>query len=100
MPRDNKDWMLSNVAVHPGDTVMVSKAGIVYVVGDVRQPGGFVMENAQMTVLQTIPMPQSPNPTASLQKPKLIRKPPSGTQKTPVALNRILPAKVSDFNLE
>src|SRR5262245_58010227 len=36
----------SNVEVHPGDTVVVSKAGIVYVVGDVRQPSGFVMENA------------------------------------------------------
>src|SRR5437773_5787207 len=30
----------SNVKVTPGDTVLVSRAGIVYVVGDVRKPAG------------------------------------------------------------
>jgi polysaccharide export outer membrane protein len=100
LPRDNKDWGRSNVAVQPGDTVMVSKAGIVYVVGDVRQPGGFVMENSQMTVLQAIAMAQGANPTASLQKAKLIRKTPSGPQETAVPLNRILAAKATDFDLQ
>ncbi len=37
--------MENNVTVEPGDTILVSKAGVVYVVGDVHQPGGFVMEN-------------------------------------------------------
>src|SRR6266478_8143114 len=35
--------MENNVTVEPGDTILVSKAGVVYVVGDVRLPGGFVM---------------------------------------------------------
>jgi polysaccharide export outer membrane protein len=100
LPRNNQDWSRSNVAVQPGDTVMVSKAGIVYVVGDVHQPGGFVMENSQMTVLQAIAMAQGTNPTASLQKARLIRKTPSGPQETSVPLNRILAAKAADFNLQ
>ena len=56
----------SNVGVAPGDTIVVSKAGIVYVVGDVRQPSGVVMDNSGRTVLQAIAMAQGTNPTAAL----------------------------------
>ncbi len=101
MPIGVKDWSQSNVEVRPGDTVMVSKAGIVYVVGDVKLPGGFVMENANMTVLQAIALAQGTNPTASLGKAKLIRKSPSGAQQeTPIALDKIYSAKNSDINLQ
>jgi polysaccharide biosynthesis/export protein len=91
----------SNVAVQPGDTVVVSKAGIVYVVGDVRQPSGFVMENAHLTVLQAIAMAQGTNPTASLGHAKLIRKTAQGApQEIPIALNKIMAAKAPDLALE
>ncbi len=97
-----KDQMgQSNVAVHPGDTVVVSKAGIVYVVGDVRQPSGFVMENAHLTVLQAIAMAQGANPTASLGHAKLIRKTSGGApQEIPIELNKIMAAKAPDLALE
>ncbi len=101
MPIGIKDWSQSNVDVKPGDTVMVSKAGIVYVVGDVKLPGGFVMENAKMTVLQAIALAQGTNPTASLGKAKLIRKDGTGEQKeTPIALDKIYSAKKPDMPLE
>ncbi len=101
MPIGIQDWSHSNVEVKPGDTVMVSKAGIVYVVGDVKLPGGFVMENSKMTVLQAIALAQGTNPTASLGKAKLIRKSASGEQKeTPIALNKIYSAKNPDMPLE
>ncbi len=101
MPIGAKDWSQSNVDVKPGDTVMVSKAGIVYVVGDVKLPGGFVMENAKMTVLQAVALAQGTNPTASLGKAKLIRKTASGEQKeTPIALDKIYSAKIPDMTLE
>jgi polysaccharide export outer membrane protein len=100
MPSGAKDWGQSNVAVQPGDTVMVSKAGIVYVVGDVHLPGGFVMENSKMTVLQAVALAQGTNPTASLGKVKLIRKTASGQQETPIALNKIYSAQIPDVGLE
>jgi polysaccharide export outer membrane protein len=89
----------SNVDVFPGDTVVVSKAGIVYVVGDVRMPGGFVMENSQMTVLKAIAMAQGANDTAKLQKTVLIRKGNDGPQEIPVALPMIMAAKSPDIQL-
>ncbi len=52
---------------------MVSKAGVVYVTGDVKLPGGFVMENAHMTVLQAVAMAQGANSTAQLDKAEVIR---------------------------
>ncbi|HZR30027.1 MAG TPA: polysaccharide biosynthesis/export family protein [Terriglobales bacterium] len=91
----------SNVAVNPGDTVVVSKAGIVYVVGDVRQPSGFVMENSHLTVLQAIAMAQGANPTASLGHAKLIRKSSEGApQEIPIELNKIMKAKAPDLQLQ
>jgi polysaccharide export outer membrane protein len=100
MPIGVKDWSQSNVQVRPGDTVMISKAGIVYVTGDVKLPGGFVMENSTMTVLQAVALAQGTNPTASLGKAKLIRKTPSGQKETPVPLNKIYSAQTPDINLE
>src|SRR5256885_303777 len=35
----------SNPLVHPGDIVKVTRAGVVYVIGEVRKPGGFVLKS-------------------------------------------------------
>jgi polysaccharide biosynthesis/export protein len=90
----------SNADVFPGDTVVVSKAGIVYVVGDVRLPGGFVLENAHMSVLQAIAMAQGTNTTAKLDKTVLIRKGADGPQEIPVRLTQIMAAKLPDIKLQ
>ncbi len=94
----DKSSSQSNVYVYPGDTVVVSKAGIVYVVGDVRLPGGFVMENSQMTILHAYAMAQGANPTAALGKAQLIRK--SGSGNEVISLKKILAAKAPDMNLQ
>ena len=88
----------SNVAVYPGDTIVVSKAGVVYVVGDVRMPGGFVMENSHMTILQAYAMAQGANSTAALDRAELIRKAASDAQV--ISLKKILTAKAPDMNLQ
>jgi polysaccharide export outer membrane protein len=89
-----------NVDVLPGDTVVVSKAGLVYVVGDVKLPGGFVMENGKMTILQAVAMAQGANPTASLNKAKLIRTTATGQTETPLDLKNILASKAPDMPLQ
>jgi len=91
----------ANVKIFPGDTVVVSKAGIVYVVGDVHKPSGVVMENGtQMTVLQAIAMAEGTNPTAALNAARLIRKTPTGPQEMPLELKKILAAKSPDIHLQ
>jgi polysaccharide export outer membrane protein len=90
----------NNIPVFPGDTVVVSKAGIVYVVGDVRMPSGLVMENARLTVLQAIAMAQGTNTTAKLDKAVLIRKSSDGPEQIPIPLTRIMAAKAPDMALQ
>lgn len=90
----------SNVQISPGDTVVVSKAGIVYVVGDVHKPSGIVMQNAHLTALQAIAMAEGTTPTASLDHAKLIRKTPEGRKEIPLPLKQILAAKAQDLNLQ
>jgi polysaccharide export outer membrane protein len=87
----------SNVDIRPGDTIMVSHSGIVYVVGDVGKPGGFLIENNdRLTVLQAIALAQGTNKTAGLNQAKLIRKTDNGRQEMPVPLKKILSNKASD----
>lgn len=92
--------MESNVEVYPGDTVVVSRAGIVYVVGDVLRPGGFVMENGEkMTVLQAIAMAQGVNRTAAVGSAKLIRRSTGKPEEIKLELKGILSAKAPDVDL-
>jgi polysaccharide biosynthesis/export protein len=95
------DAMQNNVVVEPGDTILVSKAGVVYVVGDVHLPGGFVMENGNdITVLKAIALAQGTNPNAALNAARLIRKTPEGPKDVPLDLKKILAAKAPDPQLQ
>jgi polysaccharide export outer membrane protein len=89
------------VTILPGDTIVVSRSGIVYVVGDLVKPGGFLIENNErLTVLQAIALAQGTNHTAGLNSTKLIRSTSAGRQEIPVQLGKILKGKQSDLRLE
>lgn len=92
---------IQNVIVHPGDTVEVKRAGIVYVLGAVTRPGGYVMqENGSLSVLQAIALANGTSPAASTKKIYLLRKNPDGTS-VDIALSYkgITKGKYSDFQL-
>jgi polysaccharide export outer membrane protein len=91
----------SNIDVFPGDTVVVSRAGVVYVVGDVKKPSGVIMDNGtDMTVLQAIAMAEGTNRTAKLNDAKLIRTTPTGRQELPLPLKDMLSSKAPDMRLQ
>jgi polysaccharide export outer membrane protein len=91
----------SNIEVLPGDTVVVSRAPVVYVVGDVKKPSGVIMDSGtDMTVLQAIAMAEGTNPTAALSKARLIRTTPAGRQELPLDLKNILASKAPDMRLQ
>jgi polysaccharide biosynthesis/export protein len=89
-----------NTPLVPGDTVVVSKAGIVYVVGDVKQPSGIVMERSGLTVLKAIAMAQGTNPTADLKDAKILRNTPQGKQEIPISIRKIMFDKAPDVELQ
>ncbi len=76
-----------NPELQPGDTVQISRSGLVYVVGDVIRPGGFTLEPGQpMTILQAMSLAWGPTPNASLHSVRLIREQPGGGR-TVISLN-------------
>ena len=100
LARNMTDSPDSNVEVFPGDTVIVRKADVVYVVGDVSRPSGFLMESGNLTVLQAIALAGGTGHTAKLSGARIIRKGPTGMTETPVRLKQMLQAKVPDMPME
>jgi polysaccharide biosynthesis/export protein len=94
------DEAMTNRIINPGDTVVVSKAGMVYVVGDVKEPTGIIMDNPHLTVLQAVAMAHGTNSTAALGSAKLIHKASTAPEEIPIPLNAILAAKAPDLELQ
>jgi polysaccharide export outer membrane protein len=90
----------NNIAVFPGDTVLVRRADIVYVVGDVGRPSGFLMDTENLTVLKAIALAGGTTRTAKLNGTRIIRRGPNGMTETPVELKRILQAKARDIPMQ
>ena len=86
----------NNVDVFPGDTIIVSRAGIVYVVGDVQHPSGFMMEDSAISVLKALALAGGSTRTSALNKTKILRQTPTGIQEIPVDLKKVLYAKAPD----
>ncbi len=89
----------NNVEIHPGDTIIVSRAGIIYVVGDVGHPSGFLIEDNGLTVLKALALAGGSTKTSALSKTRILRQTPSGVQEIPVNLKKVLYAKAPDVPL-
>ncbi|MFP5248351.1 MAG: SLBB domain-containing protein, partial [Acidobacteriota bacterium] len=80
-----------NPELSPGDTVQVSRAGLVYVVGDVIRPGGFPVDPVQgLTVVQAVSLAWGPTMNASQHDAVLIREQKGGRTLTALNLKRML----------
>jgi polysaccharide export outer membrane protein len=91
-----------NVPVYPGDIVKVVRAGVVYVVGEVKKPGGFVLKSDErMSVLKAIALAEGLTPTSAKSGARIIRSDSHGTQpeEIPINLGKILAGKQADPTL-
>ena len=90
-----------NPELLPGDTVRVSRAGLVYVVGDVNRPGGFTLDPTQpTTVLQALSLAWGPSQNAALSKALLIHVRGDGRNVTTLNLKRMLRGQDPDIPVE
>ena len=95
-----EDHPESNITVLPGDIVTIRRADIVYVVGEVNRPSGFLMDSGHISVLQAIALAGGTNSTAKLNAARIVRKGPSGLIIVPVQLKKLMAAKISDLPME
>jgi polysaccharide biosynthesis/export protein len=71
----------NDVLVYPGDSIQVRRAGVVYVLGAVTRPGGYVMqENGSLNLLQAISLANGTIFTASLRAFYILRRNPDGSE--------------------
>lgn len=90
----------SNPLIESGDTIVVPKAGQVYVVGDVVRPGEYLMDHdEQLTIVQALALAQGANRTALLKHSMIIRKTDTGRTEIPVDLDKVLTMKSKDITL-
>jgi polysaccharide export outer membrane protein len=99
LPRNLAEDTTHNVEIEPGDTIIVSRAGIIYVVGDVAHPSGFMVEDDRLTVLKALALAGGSTKTSSLNKTKILRPTSNGMEQIPVPLKKILHAKAQDIPL-
>jgi polysaccharide export outer membrane protein len=89
-----------NFSVFPGDKLVVTKAGVVYVLGDVGHAAGLVLEgNEKMTVLQAIALAGGTGKDAGLNGSRVIRRSPQGVEQFSIPLKDILKARKQDVEL-
>jgi polysaccharide export outer membrane protein len=92
-----------NVMVYPGDSITVPHAGIVYVVGEVRRPGGFQLKgNVKVTVLQALALAEGLTRTAARGRARIMRTDQKTGARTeiPIDLEKVLSGKLLDPPLQ
>jgi polysaccharide export outer membrane protein len=91
---------VKNIEVRPHDIITVPKADIVYVIGEVKKAGGFVMsERDHFSVLQVLSLAGGLERTAAATKSKILRA--DGSNRTEIAVDakKILAGKAKDIDL-
>jgi polysaccharide export outer membrane protein len=103
LSNNSNDALQSQVLVYPGDTVVIPRAGIVYVLGDVGHPGGYPMatNDSQITVLKAMSLAEGTNKTALVSGTRLIRKDAAGNlEDIPLHFSDIQKGKSPDLALK
>jgi polysaccharide export outer membrane protein len=103
---DLKQLMLTrdpalNVKMKPFDIITVTKAGVVYVIGAVGKPGGFIMEDRErVTVLQAVSTAGGLSQFAKKDKARIVRRSDDGSrQEIPVDLGKIIKGTGEDVEM-
>jgi polysaccharide export outer membrane protein len=99
---DSDEALAHEVMVHPGDTILVARAPMVYIMGDVNRPGAYTIatNDARLSVMQAVAMAGSAAKTSIPSHVRLIRKTDNGPVETQVRLDAIQKGKQSDVMLQ
>lgn len=79
----------ANLPIYAGDLVTVPRAGVIYVVGAVNKPGGFLLQDRRerLSVLQAVALAENITGTARPRDTLIIRRPPGTDQEETIELD-------------
>jgi polysaccharide export outer membrane protein len=94
----------ANLIVEANDLITVPRAKMIYVIGDVGRPGGYVLDghSGNLTVLQAIALAGGINKSAAYGSTKVLRPTTGGgtpRAETQIDLKKILASKAPDIPL-
>lgn len=93
-----------NILILPNDIISIPKAEIVYVVGNVRKPGGFQLSShPTITLLQALSLAEGLDKDAAPQRARILRQASGGDGKAveiPVDIAQIFGGKAPDVSLQ
>jgi polysaccharide export outer membrane protein len=96
----------TNILLYPGDRVTVQRAQLVYVLGAVQHPGGYVLKDPsqQITVLKALAMAGDMTTVARKGRVAVLRKDPVAPdgkrQEIPVDIKAMLRGRIADVRLQ
>lgn len=100
LSHDPAKAMEADVPIAQGDTIMVSKAGTIFVIGEVVSPSGFIMESRSgYTALKALAMAHGATRLAKLSGAVIVRQTPKGVEEIPVPLDKIAKNQAPDAEL-
>jgi polysaccharide export outer membrane protein len=90
-----------NLTVMPNDIISVAKAEMVYVVGDVKKQGAFVLgDHEQLSLIKLLSLAEGLQSTASPGQSRVIHESDGTRSETPVDVQKILHGKADDVMLK
>jgi polysaccharide export outer membrane protein len=92
-----------NIVILPGDIISVSKAEVIYAVGDVTKPGGFPLNQDQsLSALQVLSLAGGLTRTAALDRAQILRTVAGSLNPTEITVNlkQIMAGKAPDVPLQ
>ena len=92
---------IRDVMVNPGDTVIVNRAGVVYVLGGVNRPGGYTMqESGELNVAQAISLAQGLALQAKVGALRVVQHDSNGNPvEVPISYKKIMDGKEKPLQL-
>ena len=95
----------TNILLYPGDCVMVQRAELVYILGAVNRPGGYVLNASrrQMTVLKALAIAGDVTGVAKRDRISILRRDPTGPEEKreeiPVNYKAMAKGKIADMKM-
>jgi polysaccharide export outer membrane protein len=92
-----------NIPIKPDDIISVPKADLIYCIGSVKKPGGFVLgQEETLSALQVLSLAEGLDKAASPDKAKIMRIVPGSIVRAeiPVNLKRLMAGKAADLPLK
>ena len=92
---------LRSVVVDPGDTVLVHRAGVIYVLGAVNRPGGYLMaDGGSLSVIEAVTLAGGTSLQASTRWAIIVRRQDGGLVQFKVPLGKMETGGAPPFQLE